>query len=144
MSGTLSQNSAQLQRKSARGSVQRGVRVVLIDDDPDFLFRERDLFGRDSRFEVVGEGDDGASAVRLARTLQPAAVVLDTSMPGMGGWDALALIRRVAPGTAVVVLCGDDTGSHLDDPSVWVGADACVAKSDLFSAPDVVAEAALH
>lgn len=113
------------------------VRLVLVDDDPEVLSRERVLFEHDTRFDVVGEAGDGAAAVRMVRALQPGAVVLDTSMPGMDGWGALPLIRRVAPGTAVVVVCG--TGSDLDDPSIWLGADACLAKSHLGAAPDVIA-----
>ncbi|MBV9411146.1 MAG: response regulator [Acidimicrobiia bacterium] len=115
-----------------------GVSIVLVDDDSAMRDLERVLFEGDGRFEVVGEAEDGAAAVRLVRALQPTAVVLDTMMPGMDGWDAMALIRRVAPSTAVVIAYTPDAGSELDDQSIWLGADGCVAKPDLASAPDAV------
>ena len=115
-----------------------GVSIVLVDDDSAMRDLERVLFEGDGRFEVVGEAEDGAAAVRLVRALQPTAVVLDTMMPGMDGWDAMALIRRVAPSTAVVIAYTPGTTSQLDDQSIWLGADGCVAKPDLASAPDEV------
>jgi CheY-like chemotaxis protein len=118
-----------------------GVRIVLVDDDPAVRNLERELFEGDGRFDVVGEAGDGAAAVRLVRALQPSAVVLDTMMPTMDGWDAMALIRRVAPSTAVVIAYSPGTTSDLDDQSVWLGADACVAKADMASAPDTVTAA---
>jgi len=72
-------------------------RVVLVDDEPDIVYLARTLFERDGRFDVVGEALDGQEAVRLAQDLQPEAMLLDILMPGMDGWEALPLIRRVAP-----------------------------------------------
>jgi CheY-like chemotaxis protein len=118
-----------------------GVRIVLVDDDPAVRDFERELFEGDGRFDVVGEACDGAAAVRLVRVLQPKAVVLDTMMPTMDGWDAMALIRRVAPATAIVIAYTPGTTSELDDQSVWLGADGCVAKPDMASAPDTVTAA---
>ena len=77
---------------------------MLVDDEPDIVFLARTLFESDGRFDVVGEASDGEEAVRLAQQLHPDAVLLDILMPGMDGWQALPLIRRVAPETAVVVV----------------------------------------
>ena len=115
-----------------------GFSVVLVDDDSAMRDLERVLFEGDGSFDVVGEAGDGAAAVRLVRALQPNAVVLDTMMPGMDGWDAMALIRRVAPSTAVVIAYTPGTTSELDDQSIWLGADGCVAKPDLASAAETV------
>src|SRR3954470_18032529 len=79
-------------------------KVILVDDEPDIVFLARTLFEHDGRFDVVGEARDGEEAVRLAQRLQTEAVLLDILMPGMDGWEALPLIRRVAPDTAVVVV----------------------------------------
>src|SRR5436190_18772849 len=79
-------------------------RVVLVDDEPDIVFLAKLLFESDGRFEVVGEAGNGEEAVRLAQELQPEAVLLDILMPGMDGWEALPLIRRVSPETTVVVV----------------------------------------
>jgi CheY-like chemotaxis protein/two-component sensor histidine kinase len=65
--------------------------VLVIDDDPNAL----DLLGRTLRgagLRVV-TAMDGQEALRLARTLQPAAITLDVIMPGMDGWAVLRELK---------------------------------------------------
>jgi DNA-binding NarL/FixJ family response regulator len=82
---------------------KRAIRVLIVDDD----HRIRDLLrlylDRSSRCEVVGEGRDGHDAIRLADDLEPDVVILDITMPGLSGLDALPAIRRVAPRARVLV-----------------------------------------
>jgi len=110
-------------------------RVVLVDDEPDIVFLARTLFERDGRFDVVGEAGDGEQAVRLAEHLQPEAVLLDILMPGMDGWEALPLIRRVAPDTAVVVVSALGRRQDVAERATALGAAAYVEKSRLGSTP---------
>jgi diguanylate cyclase (GGDEF)-like protein/PAS domain S-box-containing protein len=62
-------------------------------------------------FSVVGEAGDGREAIALARHHQPDIVILDLAMPGIGGLEALPLLRAVSPHAKVVVLSGLDAGS---------------------------------
>ena len=114
-------------------------RVVLVDDEPDIVFLARTLFERDGRFDVVGEAGDGEQAVRLAERFQPEAVLLDILMPGMDGWAALPLIRRVAPDTAVVVVSALGRRQDVAERATALGAAAYVEKSRLGSTPGLVA-----
>jgi DNA-binding NarL/FixJ family response regulator len=114
-------------------------RVVLVDDEPDIVYLARTLFERDGRFNVVGEACDGEEAVRLAERLQPEAVLLDILMPGMDGWAALPLIRRVAPGTAVVVVSALGRRQDIAERASSLGAAAYVEKARLGSTPELVA-----
>jgi DNA-binding NarL/FixJ family response regulator len=120
---------------------QGAMRVVLVDDEPEIVLLERTLFARDGRFEVVGEGADGTSAVRLARTLQPHVIVLDVLMPVMDGWEALPLIKRVSPDTQVVVVSALGADSELNDRAVWLGAASYLDKLQIQSMPEVAAAA---
>ena len=120
------------------------VSVVLVDDEPAIVSLERSLLETDGRFEVVGEGADGASAVKLARILKPRAIVLDVLMPGMDGWEALPLIKRVSPDTQVVVISALGAYSELNDRAVWLGAAVYLDKLQITSMPDVVAAACCH
>jgi two-component system, NarL family, nitrate/nitrite response regulator NarL len=79
------------------------LRVVIADDHQ--LFREG-LKGmlQDAGMEVVGEAADGADAVALVQELRPEVAVLDLSMPGTSGLQALRRIARSNPDIQTVVL----------------------------------------
>ena len=57
-------------------------------------------------FDVVGEGADGAEAVALAEEHRPTLMLLDVSMPGMDGLEALPRVREASPDTRVVMFSG--------------------------------------
>ena len=86
---------------------------VLVVDDVD-LFRHGLCAALDKAgFEVVGEADDGDSAISKAEELQPDLVVLDILMPGVPGLDAVEKIRAMSPGSAVVMLTGSESEEDL-------------------------------
>ena len=79
------------------------IRVVVADDSEDMRELVRASLKAYGDFEVVGEATTGAEAVDLARALEPDVVLLDLSMPVMGGLAALPAIRKAAPESRVVV-----------------------------------------
>ncbi|HEV1998201.1 MAG TPA: response regulator [Candidatus Dormibacteraeota bacterium] len=80
------------------------IRVLVADDSKDMRELVRASLQAYGDFEVVGEASTGAEAVELASSLDPEVVILDLSMPVMGGLAALPAIRAAAPDTRVVVL----------------------------------------
>src|SRR2546430_14059740 len=88
------------------------MRVLLVDDHPITRTALAALLGQHD-FTVVGEAADGEEAIELARKLQPQLVLLDLSMPGVGGLEALPKIRDAAPECEVVVLTASGTEDNL-------------------------------
>lgn len=89
----------------ADGSPSDGpIRLVIADDH--WVVREglRMYLGRDPGFEVVGEAEDGAQAVRMAVERHPDVVLMDLLMPVMDGISAIEAIRREAPRVEIVAL----------------------------------------
>jgi len=64
------------------------------------------MLSTDDRIAVVGRALDGAQAVALARELDPDVVLLDLSMPGVDGFDAIKAMIAEEPRRRVVVLSG--------------------------------------
>lgn len=60
--------------------------------------------------QVVGEGDSGESALKLARELKPDVVLMDVKMPGIGGLEATRKLLRSHPDIKViaVTVCEED------------------------------------
>jgi DNA-binding NarL/FixJ family response regulator len=87
-------------------------RILIIDDHP--LTREAlsSLLGAHG-FDVCGCASDGAQAILEAARLRPDLVLLDLSMPGLGGLSALPRLREAAPDTEVVVLTASGTEENL-------------------------------
>ncbi|MGZ8311409.1 MAG: response regulator, partial [Allosphingosinicella sp.] len=66
---------------------QEAKRVLVVDDHLVVRRGIISLIGEDPTFIVCGEADDGHEALVLARTLKPDIVILDVSMPRIGGID---------------------------------------------------------
>src|SRR3954447_9018278 len=86
------------------GTVRMNIRLLLIDDFP--LIREgfAAALETDPGLKIVGQADNGEAGLRLARELEPDVVVLDLSMPGMGGMTVLEKLRTESPETKVLVV----------------------------------------
>jgi DNA-binding NarL/FixJ family response regulator len=88
------------------------VRILIVDDHP----ITRDALAallEQHDFSVVGQAGDGEEAIELARRLRPQLVLLDLSMPGLSGLEALPRIRDAAPECEVVVLTASGTEENL-------------------------------
>ncbi|MBR9972077.1 response regulator [Magnetospirillum sulfuroxidans] len=53
---------------------------------------------------IVGEAEDGAAAVDMAKSLKPDIVLMDLSMPGVDGVEATRRLKRAAPQIRVLIL----------------------------------------
>ena len=87
-------------------------RILIVDDHP----LTRDALAAllaQHEFSVVGEAADGEQAIDVARELQPDLILLDLSMPGIGGLAALPLLRGVAPNAEVVMLTASVAEENL-------------------------------
>jgi DNA-binding NarL/FixJ family response regulator len=87
-------------------------RVLIVDDHPLTRGALAALLTQHD-FEIVGEAEDGERAIEVARNLQPDLVLLDLTMPGMSGLEALPLLRDVTPGCEIVMLTASVAEENL-------------------------------
>lgn len=92
------------------------IRLLLADDNAEFLMGLRFLFESCRDILVVGEATSGVDAVRLARIYRPDVALLDVRMPGLNGIEAARRIVLQSPAPAVI-LC-----SIMDDQSYVIEA----------------------
>jgi DNA-binding NarL/FixJ family response regulator len=90
------------------------VRVLIADDHRLFAEALEAILGGDERLEVVGRAADGRQAVELAEELAPDVVLMDVSMPVLGGVEATRAIRAASEATLVLMLTGSDSRADVD------------------------------
>ncbi|UMG91389.1 PAS domain S-box protein [Nocardioides sp. TF02-7] len=111
-----------------RDEVGRVPTVVLVDDAVEVRTLVRARLRLAGTIDVVGEAASGQEAIELADRLRPDLVLLDVSMPGMDGLEALPRIRSAAPATRVVMYSGF-VEEGLAERTLALGADAFFEKS---------------
>jgi DNA-binding NarL/FixJ family response regulator len=104
-----------------------GVTVLIVDDHPAFRTSARKLLELDG-FDVVGEAADGASAVELARALDPELVLLDVGLPDISGFEVAKRLARAKP---QVVLTSSRTSRDLGRRVQRSGALGFIPKDEL-------------
>jgi len=87
------------------------IKLLLVDDHE--LVREglRRILAETPGMEVVGEASSGEEAIDLARSLKPDVVIMDVSMPGIGGLETTRRLSHIDPGIKVIVVT-----VHVDEP----------------------------
>jgi len=88
------------------------IRVLIADDHALMRVGIRSMLETNG-MTVVGEAEDGESAVSLARELGPDVVVMDLMMPGIGGAEATRRIRDTMPDTQIVLLSSYGTSVEM-------------------------------
>ena len=103
------------------------IKLLIADDHPVVRDGLRGIFEASGEFEVVGEAEDGAAAVRLAGLLRPDVILMDLRMPGLDGLGALAELARQGSTARVLVLTTYDTDSYVL-PAIEAGATGYLLK----------------
>lgn len=90
------------------------MRVLVVDDDPDYRTMLRMQLELRHQLEVVGEAGDGSEALELLGTTTPDVMVLDLMMPGMDGYETIIHLRERHPDLPVVAYSAV-TGQQAQD-----------------------------
>jgi DNA-binding NarL/FixJ family response regulator len=78
--------------------------VLLVDDHKILRDGIKAILERTTEFQVVGEAENGAQAVKICKKMQPDLVLMDIGLPGMNGIEATSEIVRSCPCTHVTIL----------------------------------------
>ena len=80
------------------------IRIVLVDDHAVLRSGLKALLDSEDDMVVVGEASTGEEAIEKAKHLKPTVIVMDLSMPGMGGMEAMRQITSMGLGVKILVL----------------------------------------
>jgi|SRR6478735_8545726 len=104
------------------------IRLLLADDHP--LIREgfKSLLDKNSRFEIVGEAENGKELIDLAMTLVPDVILADINMPVMNGLKALEHLAQHLPQVKFIILSMHEEREYILD-ALKIGAQGYLMKN---------------
>ena len=86
---------------------------IVIADDHEIVRHGLVSLFKDTDIRVVGQAEDDDDAVKLARRLEPAVLLLDVRLAGRDGLGAIKRIRTASPATRVVILSAFDNAVYV-------------------------------
>jgi DNA-binding NarL/FixJ family response regulator len=87
--------------------------VLIVDDHPSFRASARAVLEAEG-FEVVGEAEDGTSAIEAMKRLKPEVVLLDVQLPDMDGFEVCECCGRNGKAPKVVLVSSRDAADYGD------------------------------
>ena len=110
------------------------IRVVVVDDDADFLWLIRLSLQLEHDITVIGEAEEAETGVALALREQPDIVVMDLMMPRIDGFEATKQIKRSRPAVKVLAVTSLSLDNAIRQEMYRSGADAFLGKRDVATA----------
>lgn len=80
-------------------------------------------------FEIIGEASDGLALLELLKKMTPDLIIMDISMPNLGGIEATREIKKYFPGIKILILSMIKDGDYLYQ-SIASGAEGYLLKED--------------
>ena len=103
------------------------IRILIADDHGVLRAGLRALLSAEPELEVVDEASSGSEALNLAKDLQPDMVLLDISMPELGGIEVTRRLKEMIPDVRVLILTVHEDESLLQE-AIQAGASGYIVK----------------
>lgn len=99
--------------KQMKKESNKKIRIILADDHPIVRTGIKNALADQKNIEVIGEASNGIQALKKAKELSPDIVLMDISMPGMGGLEAAQRLRTTLPKVKVLVFTMHDNKEYV-------------------------------
>jgi DNA-binding NarL/FixJ family response regulator len=103
------------------------ISILLVDDQAIVRAAFKSLLERVPHFRVVGDAADARRGIELAKELKPDIAILDITMAGMSGIDAVGPLKKVSPQTRVL-MASQHEGMKFVQQALQAGADGYLSK----------------
>ena len=123
------------------------IRIFIVDDQSMIRAGIKSMLAKNPRYQIAGSSGDPRAAIPLIGKELPDVVLLDISMPGLSGIDAISQIRKLHPKAHIVMLTHHE-GETFVEQALQAGADGYLSKdsepTELALAVDSVCKGKLY
>jgi DNA-binding NarL/FixJ family response regulator len=124
---------------SVKTCVAQPIRILVVDDFRPFREALQQLLDSFAGLTVVGQAEDGQSAIEMASRLVPQVITMDMRMPRLGGVEATRCIKKALPGVHVIgVSLQDDIVTR--EAMETAGASGFIDKKCVDTLPHLIAK----
>ncbi|HAL43967.1 MAG TPA: DNA-binding response regulator [Methylophilaceae bacterium] len=88
------------------------IKILLVDDHAVVRMGFKMLIEAEADIRVIGEAESGEAAIKLFQELKPDIIVMDITMPGIGGLEAIDRIMAKDKNTKILVLSAHEDSVH--------------------------------
>jgi two-component system, NarL family, response regulator NreC len=103
------------------------IHILIADDHGVLRAGLRALLSAEADLEVVGEASNGQETLRQAEAIKPEVILLDLSMPDLGGLEVARQLKEIAPASRVLILTVHEDESLLQE-AIRAGAAGYIIK----------------
>ena len=103
--------------------------ILIVDDNASIRYLLRVFIETQTEFKVCGEAKHGVEAIQRAKEFAPELVLLDLSMPILGGTETASVLKKSIPDVKIILF-----SMHMDEipraVAAKVGVDVALSKAD--------------
>jgi DNA-binding NarL/FixJ family response regulator len=103
--------------------------VFFVEDNEVVRFKLKSILGRIKDFQIIGEAEDGQTAIERILELKPSIALIDIGLPIVNGIEVARQVKKQLPETHVIMLTASDSESDIF-AALDVGAEGYVLKGD--------------
>lgn len=104
------------------------LRILIVDDEKAVRSALRRLLSTRGEWEIVGEAANGVEAVKYATDFNPEVIIMDVTMPEMGGLEATPQVKKAVP-TAEILIFTQHDSKQMAQEAQNAGASGYLLKS---------------
>ena len=89
------------------------IKIAIVDDHSIIRAGIKSVLAAQPKYEICAEGANGEEALQLAEEYKPDIMLLDISMPKLGGLDIISRLKRVSSQTKIIIISVHKLGTYV-------------------------------
>ncbi|MDO8661658.1 MAG: response regulator transcription factor [Candidatus Omnitrophota bacterium] len=89
------------------------IKIAIVDDHSIIRAGIKSVLAKHTEYEICAEASNGEEALKITQDYKPDILLLDISMPKLGGLDIIARVKRISPATKIIIVTMHKLGAYV-------------------------------